>query len=383
MATLIIPRRTVGLLAAGVGLLAVVVLALIYLPKATITVHSAQHERTIEREVILAVATTEPNFASYTLPTRLVEAGASEERTVERTGATLTPDFARGQVTLINNRDEVQELLPKTHLKHEGSEVFFLTDSPVGIPAHGSARMNVTAEEKGEAGNVPAGKFTIDKLPADLQSDVYAESKTAFTGGVVVESPITAEEITKARNEALAAAVARAQGGLTAQAGGAHVRGELTQIVVSEEAISAGPGSRAKNFTVRLTVAAKAFVVNDNDLLSLTLLALRLPVGRRAGAPKADEEFISYRPESFRVNITRADFERGQAQVTGNLTGLFASKIGPAALDATALAGLSAQEVKEHFKGDAAVGSVDVAFSPFWVRSVPGRKGAVEIKVQN
>lgn len=373
---IVFPRRLAFLLLLLFLLIAGGVFAFAYLPKARITIHPAQREQTVEQTVILSTGAKEPNFAQYILPARVVEAEAAEEIIFERGEAKVAEEFAKGEVKLVNTRDEVQELLPKTHLRHEASGVFFLTDFPVAIPAKGSVRMNVTAKEKGKAGNVPAGKFMIDKLPADLQSDVYAESATAFTGGIVVETPISEEELKKAKEEVRQMAFAKARGQLTQQAGGAPVREGLVNVTASEEVVSAEVGSRAQTFTVKVAAKARAFLVNDNDLLSLTLLALR---SKAAG----DEEFVSYRPESFTVKISQADFARGEARVAGSLTGVFASKIGPNILDPAPLAGLSAEEVQAHFKENPAVGSVDVAFSPFWVRSVPGRPSAVEMIVSS
>lgn len=372
----IFPRRLLRLAVLVFGLALGAILAGVYLPKASITIHPARQEQTVAQDITLSSTAGEPNFAQYILPAKNISASASEEKTFEREGATVTEEFAKGEVTLVNTRDEVQELLPKTHLRHEASGVFFLTDFPVAIPAKGSVHMTVTAKEKGAPGNVPTGKFIIDKLPTDLQSDVYAESATAFTGGMVVETPISEGEITQAKEEVKHTAFARARGELTAQAGGASIFDGLVNLSVAEETVSAQAGSRAQTFTVKIAARARAFIVNENDLLSLTLLALR-------SKPKADQEFVSYRPESFEVKIIQADFERGEARVAGMLTGTFASKIGPNVLVPAPLAGLSAQEVKAYFKDNPAVGAVDVALSPFWVRSVPGRKGAVQMTVEN
>lgn len=374
MATLIVPRRTVMALV-GLGLAAGVVgVALVLLPTATIVLRPAQTEKAAKRDIVLSTTAQEPDFMTYTLPARLIEATATEERTVERSGAQVSEDFARGTVTLVNKRDEVQELLPQTHLKHGATGVYFLTDSPVAIPAQGSVAMNVTAKEKGAAGNVGPGRFEIEKLPAELKADVYAESSTAFAGGVVVETPISEEELVAATQEVRVAAEQKARAQLTSQTGGAPLRESLVATDVMEEIVSAEVGSRAQAFTVKATVRARGFLAHDNDLLSLTLLALRSQV-------EADKEFESYRPESFAVTIERADFDAGQARVVGTLTGVFASKIGPSALEAANLAGLSAEEVREHFRSIPEVGEVEVSFSPFWVRSVPSRESAVQITI--
>ncbi|HLD26061.1 MAG TPA: hypothetical protein VJC05_03395, partial [Candidatus Andersenbacteria bacterium] len=149
-------------------------------------------------------------------------------------------------------------------------------------------------------------------------------------------------------------------------------RADLTRLETQAEEVSAEAGSKTKEFSIRIQARGRAFQVSDNDLLSLTLLALRSNVD-------PNEEFISYQPDSFQLDVARVDFERGEARVVGKLTGTYAAKVGPTVLRSDNLAGLSADEVRAHFAGFSEVGEVNVTFSPFWVRSVPARSEAVEI----
>lgn len=371
---LFIPSSTLGVVVGLLVLGAAGVAGLVYLPRAEIVITPSRSEEEAAQPIYLSTQATEPDFVAFRLPAKLLELTATHEQTFERPGSVAVDEFARGEVRLINRRDEVQELLPKTHLKYETSGVFFLTDFPVAIPARGEVRMTVTAKEKGRAGNVAAGRFNIDKLPVELQSDVYAQSLVAFTGGVAVEEPLSEEEITKAQAAVLAQAQEKARSQFSVQAVGTPVRAELTSISPTQELVSAQAGSKPQTFTVATTVQARAFLVDQNDLFSLTLLGLR-------ATPHPDKEFVSYSPESFAVEIEQADFERGEARLIGKMRGVFASKIGPTALDPVPLAGLSSEEVKAYFKDNSAVGEVSVKLSPFWVRSVPGRRGAVRIQV--
>lgn len=374
--SIVLPRRTLALLFVLVFLILAGVLAALYLPSATITLSPAIATSEVTQTIVLSSEASEPDFVKFVLPARVVEKTVEEEKVFTREGAEISEDFATGVVELVNDRDEEQQLLPKTHLKHEASGVYFLTDSPVAIPPTNRVSMNVTAKEKGESGNVPAGKFIIDKLPASLQSEVYAESNQDFTGGIAIESPLTEEEISSAKEALVESARQKAVGELTLSAGGAPVRDDLTTVEIEEESVSAEPGSKTQEFRIKVKVRARAFVVDDNDLLSLTLLALR-------GTSTEDEEFVSYRPDSFGVNIERANFDRGQVQVVGSLTGEFAKKVGPRALEVQNIAGLSREEVISKYDDIESVGDVEVSFWPFWVDTIPGRPGAVEVLIKN
>ncbi|MEX1997860.1 MAG: hypothetical protein WEA04_04275 [Candidatus Andersenbacteria bacterium] len=369
-----IPRR--ALVASAGILLGLIFASMAYtrLPQATIIVRPATYEREVTQEITLSQTSHEPDFVRYILPAKLLEKEVTETKTFKREGQKTFEDLARGTVKIINKQAEEQRLLPKSHLRHEGTGIFFLTDAAVVVPPLGEVSVAVTAKEKGLPGNVTPGTFIIDKLPASAQKVVYAESSTTFSGGVSGETPLTEEEISRAKEEVDKQARGRIEGELTAAAGGALTRPDLVTMTTVEESVSAAAGSKTTEFTVQKKIKARGFFPDDNDLLSLTLLALR-------SAPKPDEEFMSYKPESFTVSITRSDFTRGEARVKGTLTGVFASKAGPALFSADNLAGRSAAEVQEYFQQFPSVESVEVQFSPFWVKSVPARPEATEIVV--
>ncbi|MEX0650340.1 MAG: baseplate J/gp47 family protein [Candidatus Andersenbacteria bacterium] len=353
-------------------------LAYVYLPRATITLRPATSIKEAEQTIILSTAAKEPDFVRYILPAKLVEQEVTQKQLFQRSGseAATTEDFARGIITLTNKQSEEQNLLPKTHLRHEANGVFFLTDAAVKIPPQSEVQVSITAKEKGSSGNVPAGSFIVDKLPTSLQTAVYGTSSQAFSGGLVTERALTEEEISAAKENILVAAKQQATGELTLKAGGAQIREDLITASVLSENISAEPGSRTTEYSIETTVRARGFVVDDKDMLSLTLLKLRSNI-------PSDEEFISYEPDSFQLSVDKADFERGEIRVIGKLTGLFARKISPSTLRAASIAGLSQKEAQTHFEQMPDVGTAEVRFWPFWVTTTPARPQAVEMMVEN
>lgn len=371
---IIFPRR--ALASAAIGLLVLMMggIAFIYLPRARVEIKSVIEEKKIGQEITLSSATQNPNFVKFILPVQIISRDVEERETVSRNTGSSFEDYADGEVILFNKQNNEQRLLPKTHLRHAKTGQFFLTDERVVIPPLGEIRVGVTAKEKGVKGNVSAGKFMVDKLPLGMQEVVYGESINSFSGGVAVETPLTEEEIQKSLKKVKAKARERILGELTAEAHGAAVRQELISFDEEKETISATVGSQTSEYVVKAKLKARAFVVDENDLLSLTLLALR-------SAAEAEQEFVNYDPQSFTIEIVRSDFERGEAQVRGSLTGIFANKLGSTVFSRNNLAGLSASEVEEQLKQLPGVGEVNVSFSPFWVNAVPARPEAVEIVV--
>jgi len=346
--------------------------AYIYLPSATITISPATSDQTATQIITLSTATTEPDFEKLTLPAQFIDEEVVEEKTITRSGANISEDFARGIVTLTNDQDDEQPLLPKTHLRHESSGVFFLTDNAVRLPPRGTLDVPVTAKEKGGSGNAPPGKFIVDKLPASMQAVVFGTSQTSFTGGQVIDSPLTKDDLAKARQQIKQQAVSSVTSKVTANAGGAAINPNLIQIDIEDERTTADTGSQATDFTVSARARARAFIVDANDLLSLTLLKLR-------SAPASDEEFVAYNPDSFELKILQSDYARGEARFETKLTGSFARKTESTLFNPTDIIGLTAAEVQEHFLGFDSIAHVDVRLQPAWISTVPSRSGATEI----
>ena len=353
-----------------------IVVGYTYLPKASITLVPATSARTIEQPIVLSTKSTAPDFKNYILPATIIRREATEQSTIEREGVTSRPDFAKGTVRLTNDQLDEQRLLPQTHLRHEASGIFFLTNTAVAIPPQSSIDVEVTAKEQGPTGNVPAGTFIVDKLPTSLQKVVYGTSDTAFSGGSVVDTPVTDADIDSAYEKVIDKAKTRILGELTNETGGAPIRPELLYIDTTERNSSVNSGSLASSFTVSVQVTGTAFIVDDNDLLSLTLLGLR-------SQENPSEEMIAYDPSSFSLSLVASSFDRGEAKFIGKLTGTFSQKIGAGALSTANLAGLSPQEVRDRFQEITSVSDVTVELSPFWVTKVPTRESAISISIAN
>lgn len=349
-------------------------LAYIYLPSAVVTLEPRTFSKQAQQEITLSAALKEPDFVRFSLPANFIEKATTATKKITREGQ-IKQDFSRGKVTLFNKQVDAQGLLPKTHLRHEASGVMFLTDEATRIPGNGSVEISVTAQDQGASGDVPAGKFLVDKLAPEMQSQVYGESQVAFAGGEVTDTAVTEKEINDAKDTALAQATADAKDQIASSAG-TKLQQDLVIIETQSVAASVEAGSRATSFTASATVRGRAFTVNDNDILSLTLMGLKT-----MAAP--DEDFVRYQPDSFKLELVRADFDRGEARVRGTLSGTFAKRLPASLLESNKLAGLSASEVQDFYKKFENVGDVSIKLSPFWVKSVPARPSAIAIQLKS
>ncbi|MEK7500313.1 MAG: hypothetical protein AAB649_06985 [Patescibacteria group bacterium] len=360
------------LLVGGAGFFIVTTL----FPRASIVIHPKTSEQKLTKDIILSSTAKAPDYVRFTLPATILEEELEATASFENAEGTPTQDFSKGSITFTNTQDQEQRLLPKTQMRHVDSGVIFLTDTPVAIPANGTLTVSVTAKEKGPAGDVPPGKFVVEKFSKGLQEAVPAQSETAFSGGQSTDSEITQEAIDAAQKKVLEQAKADALTKLNEKAGGASIRPDLINMEILSQSVSAQKGSRALKYTAAAHVKARAFVVSTHDIISLMTLALRASTG-------LDEEFLSYDASSFTLAITQADWLAGNARVSASLAGTYVKKIGLAEIHTDNLAGLSENEIVERFAASPTVGSVEVHFSPFWVKSAPSNKSQIDVRIES
>lgn len=355
---------------------ALVLAAVTLFPHAAITVHPKITTKQLTKDILLSSKTQTPDYVRFTLPATIVEEEITSSKSFENTGATSHEDFSKGSITFTNNQDQEQRLLPKTQMRHVDSGILFTTDTPVVIPPKGTLKVSVTAKEKGVKGDVPPGKFVVEKFQKSLQEAVPAQSTEVFSGGQSTDTPISQEAIDTAQRTVLEQAKQEALAKLTAKAGGAAIRPDLLTIEIESQSVSASAGSKALRYIAQAKVKARGFVVDTHDLISLMTLALRASVA-------SDEEFLSYDVASFSLKIAQTDWTAGQARVTTSLTGKYSKKIGLNELNTENLSGLSQQEIINRFTASPGIGAVDVSFSPFWVRSAPSKESQIDIKIGN
>lgn len=359
----------IGVVMASIGLTCVSVL-----PSATITVRAKQDVRVIKKDILLSSTITTPDYIHFILPAHLVSQTATANKTFTQPSTQITQANSVGTVTFTNKQSTEQRLLPKTHLRYEKTGVMFTTNSPVTIPANGTVNAEVTAEGKGTSGDVAPGKFLVDKFSSGLQQVVYAESISQFSGGELGGHALTQSDVDTAKKETLDQATAEAISKLQQQANGVEIKKELLTIETKNHSVSAEVGSKVAVYSSHAEVEAKGFVVDSHDIISLMTLALRAQTS-------SDEEFASFDPASFTLSISQTDWAKGQARISASLTGTYAKKIGTTELSTNNLAGLSKAELESHFTAIPSIGSIDVTFWPFWVKSTPSRPNQITIKV--
>lgn len=124
----------------------------------------------------------------------------TQKKEISTTGKRDVAGRAEGMVTIYNNENNPRNLVRLTRLQAESGNIFRI-QSDITIPANGTVKATVLADEPGTAGNLPPGKLTIPGINQSAQANVFAENTEAFTGGIQTVSMVSENDITEATKQ--------------------------------------------------------------------------------------------------------------------------------------------------------------------------------------
>src|SRR3989338_1337682 len=104
-----------------------------------------------------------------------------------------------GTVTIVNKYSRNQPLVRSTRLFTQDGKLFRIAES-VNVPAGGTTKVFVEADEEGDSYLINATTFSIPGLWEGLRDLIYGESTEPMTYERVIASVITAEDIAGARS---------------------------------------------------------------------------------------------------------------------------------------------------------------------------------------
>jgi len=305
---------------------------------------------------------------------KILEEEKEETRKITDIPLKEIDEKAKGKVTIYNNKDKDQPLLPRTQLLSD-SGILFRTDERVVIPAHGAVEVGITADQPGKQGNIEPTHFTIVRIWKDWQKDIYAESKESMTGGTRKAKVITQEVIDQTKDKVAQdlydQVLTRWQEGLTEDE--KILEDSVFKEIVSSSA-SVKPDIETEEFDMKVKVHLKALAFNEKALYDRAYTKLKAKVPQ-------DKEFITVKENSFSYKVENLDLKAGTADIMIHLEGTMIAKISPEVFDKEKLIGKDTYEVKKYFEQFEDVALCEVEFTPFWTRSVPSLKDHIEIVI--
>ena len=287
------------------------------------------------------------------------------------TGTREEMSKAEGIVTLRNDSKINQPLVATTRLLTPNNVLFRIKERAV-VPASGTVDVAVYADIEGEGGNIEATTFIIPGLAAARQKEVYGASSIVMTGGVKKVGILSADDIEKAKSQLRASMEKQAKEELLSD------NLEMTGIFSIVEDIyetEAKTGDEVAVFSITGKAIILGVFYNMTDLQN----AANKFLAKRA---VDDVEVVEPSQNPPTVVIEDYDLEKGAATVQVFYSGVTLLNPESKQLDKSMFFGKTKDEVRRYLLKLDHVRSVDIKFSPGWIRTVPYVNEHVEVIVK-
>lgn len=182
----------------GVSLLALLALAIFFLPDAKVILTAREQMQSLKLDLIADPSATTANISTGSVPTYFQEATVEGTDSITATGTMTIPDQPAAGILKFTNRTEDKITIPTgTIITALGSDrVRFATTSPdeVVIEANKSTFVEVQAIRPGSSGNLPPNSLVA--IEGDLGLKLAVTNPDATSGGLDASIPTsTAQDL--------------------------------------------------------------------------------------------------------------------------------------------------------------------------------------------
>lgn len=316
-----------------------------------------------------------PVSAAFTVtiaPTGQETTGLTGTVTAEQQSATVTvepkqsgatvPAHATGRVIFTNRTAKDQPLAAGTRLRSAGG-VIVRTTARVDVPAGGTVSADIVADPLGADGNVPPGRFIIVALWPGLQDKIYADSATAFSGGLASGgSTLSIDDLTEASNRA----TKQITDALPPAATG-------TLVTTSPVSVTTNPKPETPSASYAVTVKLKVLTIayRAADLDTLMRTQLRSTLADDQELMVVDQPTITAGDQPTVDSVVLAVKATGQARLSA----------ASSTFQAQQFTGLSAADIRAKLLGSNGVKSAVIRFAPWWRRNAPDQPERILVKL--
>ncbi|MFH1426695.1 MAG: baseplate J/gp47 family protein [Candidatus Kerfeldbacteria bacterium] len=301
----------------------------------------------------------------------------------ELTSSETRPGKATGTVTLINNYSKDQPLVETTRLlSAEG--VLFRTQETVTVPAGGSIDVPVIADEEGAQGNLGPTKFEVVALWDGLKDDIYGENAAPMDGGVVSTAVVTEENVQQAKTELRADLIKQGADVIAVEIQNYDglptnpllLDNAAQMSVVLSEQTDVNVGDEASQVTATMTATVVAPVINQDKLSEY--LQANIDSATPAGSTLTSD--ISLDDVTITVDSVNDDYTNADLTISLSVE-MTATEVNDI-FDLSQITNRSEADIRAYLTTFEEVESVEVQFSPFWVKRTPALSDNITIKVE-
>lgn len=286
------------------------------------------------------------------------------------TGTRTVQGTSKGDVTIYNKTSADQPLVKTTRLLDPNGVMFRVAET-TRVPAHGQVSVAVYADQPGPSSDLAPTTFTIPGLPEAKQKVVYAESKTAMSGGAATVGILSNDDITSAQAN-FKEKVKQAFLQTISQTGRELSVSVADQLVKT----SAKAGDQVGSFTVSGT---STLIVVSYDMKDLTA---KVASEVSSKIDTSAERFITADRKPV-VTVSNFSLKDGTADLAVTQDALVTLDANVDKLAPKNFVGKSKDEIQRYVLGLDHVVGVDIKFSPSWMSSAPTVADRIRVMVKN
>lgn len=328
--------------------------------------------------------------ASTTTPIVVTSPPAASSPASSSTASVAANTIARGTVRIVNQYSKPQTLVRTTRLLTEDNKLYRI-DRRITIPAGGEVTVEVYADKPGSEFAIGPTKFTIPGLFADLQKFIFAVSDSRFTLSSTTIAPPVSEPVPKPStpsrprvqaplSEELQAAFAQVREQVLAQskqnlAANIGDLGSYEPVYFVSEETKTLPGSTADSFVASVKVAVTAVYYPKDDMLVLVRGKLKEKV-------PSDRELIPFDNQEVTYSVESVDPRNETATIRVRANAGYRLTANTPALQRSALAGKTKEEVLVNIKALEGVEQVEVITRPGWLTKLPSLQDHIDVNIE-
>ncbi|OGL86491.1 hypothetical protein A3I41_04325 [Candidatus Uhrbacteria bacterium RIFCSPLOWO2_02_FULL_48_18] len=357
---------------AFIVVVAAVLLVVMYLSTMQAVIHVKPVAKDFSSDLIVHTAMTPLDETD--IRGTVVSGSMTKTKTFEPSGegAKQVEGKSSGTVTITNKSNAPQALVATTRLLST-SGVLFRLDKSVVAPAGGTVDATVHADKPGITGDIGPTHFTIPGLNETKQAQIFADSKTAFTGGVQSVAVVSKAELQKSIDALKEEVLDSAKDMLRAQAG-TGFDGEVFAADITNQKTSIKPDTESKSYDVTLTITVTGVFYDRTALKKLFSEHLYEGLGQ-------GQDFSSgTKIDDMEVTIDQYDSTQKVASLHAHLEGQMTITRTNKALDVGRFVGMSEEDVRKTLVASGVAESVEVDFFPFWLNKIPRLKDHIYIE---
>lgn len=356
---------------AGVLLIAFLVWAIIFAPRATVVVAAKTNDSSVNAKVNIGDKLT-TDLDTNTI--KATKAQKSEKKTVDfaASGSKNVGEKAKGTVTFsTNNISNLGTTIPAGTSLTSGSGVSFLTDEPVTITINNyqGAPVTVTAAEQGAKYNAANGSLS------GAPSGISAALDNPTSGGTdKVVKVVTAEDVQKAKELLVEGEAKDMESQLKSSLKNAKFVPGSYRIDYNDvkSTPDIGAQSESGNAVLGATVVYAIYGISDTELSNY----LDKYLDKQLGDDSNQRVYENGKSKAEFQDVTNS---KDGAEMTLIATAKLGPQLDEEEIKKQAL-GKKTGEIQEVLQSVQGIEQVEVNYFPFWVTSVPGDEKKVNIQ---